>query len=183
MTVDENPGGSVKERIRAAVESFPGIHLRGIVRYAETSTALARYHLDALVRENVVREVRVGGFTRYFPKEQYGELTPKQRQILQLLRQERPLEIVLAILEHGPMQHRDILEFVGGSKGTLSYQLDKLIAADVLRKVPKGPEKGFHLVDPEGLRKLLSRYEPVPEIYKQVNDLWEDLFRGHREDR
>lgn len=177
---DPAEAGSVRTQIQDTVAAFPGIHLRGIVKQLDTSTALARYHLDHLVADGLVREIPVGGFTRYFPAATYGELTPKERRALQVLRQERPLEIVLTLLELGPQQHRDLLELVGGSKGTLSYHLDKLVAAGLVRKVPRGPERGFHLVDPKAVRRLLARYEPLPEIYEQVHDLWEELFSGHR---
>lgn len=170
----------MKQQIMECVHSFPGIHLRGIVKHLDTSTALAHYHLDHLVQEKRVREVRVGGFTRYFPQKEYRDLSAKDRQVVQFLRQERPLQIVLSILEYGSMQHRDLLEIVGGSKGTLTYHLDNLVEAGIVRKVPKGPDKGFHVVDPAGVRRLLARYEPLPDVYDQVHELWDDLFRGHK---
>lgn len=171
---------TVRDRILAAIRQFPGIHLRGLVKHLDTSTALARYHLDALQTEGVVRAYEVGGFTRYFPVEAFGELTERERRWLHLLRQERPLEIVLAFLEFGPMQHRDLLEIVGGSKGTLTYQLDKLVEAGVVAKVARGPDRGFHLQEPDKMRELLKRYEPVPDVLDAVHELWEDLFSGHR---
>lgn len=174
---------SVRDRIMETIRLFPGIHLRGIVKHLETSTALARYHLESLINDGTVRDYEVGGFTRYFPKEDYESLSESDRRVLHVLRQERPLEIVLALLELGPMQHRDLLEVVGGSKGTLTYQLDKLADADVIDKVSKGPERGFHLHDPDRVRRLLARYEPVPEIVQHVHDTWEDLFSGHRRGR
>lgn len=180
MPSEEADEETMRDRIQNVVRSFPGIHLRGIVKELDTSTALARYHLDHLVAGHKIREVHVGGFTRYFPVETYGELTPKERRMLELLRQEKPLEIVLTLLEFGSMQHRDLVEMVSTTKGTLSYHLDKLVDLGLVRKVPRGPDKGFHLVDPQGVRTLLARYEPLPEIYERVHDLWDDLFSGHR---
>lgn len=172
--------GSFRESILATIRQFPGIHLRGLVKHFDTSTALARYHVEALIEAGEVRAYEIGGFRRYFPQESFGDLSPTDRKILHLLRQERPLAIVLALLELGPMQHRDHLEVVGGAKGTLTYQIDKLVEAGVVAKIPRGPERGFHLVDEEHVRDLLRRYEPVPHVLDQVHDLWEDLFVGHR---
>jgi predicted transcriptional regulator len=169
---------TMRERIRETVRQFPGIHLRGITKHVETSTTLARYHLDHLIADGSVRETRVGGFTRYFPRGADWKLSSEDRAMLNVLRQERPLEIVLALLEFGGLQHRDLVETVGGSKATLSYHLEKLVKAGIVEKVPRGERKGFHLVDPPRVRRLLSRYEPVPEIDQQVHDLWDDLFRG-----
>lgn len=174
---------SVHDQIMQTIRDYPGIHLRGLVKQLDTSTSLARYHLEALVGDGLVRDYEVGGFTRYFPREEYDALDERSLHMLHVLRQQRPLEIVLAILDVGPMQHRDLLEIVGGSKGTLTYQLDKLIEANIITKVAKGPERGFHLSDRDKVRKLLARYEPVPSVVEHVHDTWEDLFSGHRRRR
>ncbi len=171
---------TMRDRVLEAIKQFPGIHLRGLVRQLDTTTSLARYHIQSLVAESAVRATQVGGFTRYFPASQYQELTSKERKELHLLRQERPLEIVLALLEFGGMQHRDLLEVVGGSKGTLTYQLGKLTKAGLVRRVATGADRGFHLVDPSHVRSLLARYEPVPEVLGRVHDTWDDLFGGHQ---
>ncbi|MDX1611844.1 MAG: ArsR family transcriptional regulator, partial [Candidatus Thermoplasmatota archaeon] len=133
---------SMREQVLGAIEHFPGIHFRGIARELETSTALVRYHLQALEEEGAVRREEVGGYTRYFPAQDYEALTEEEREMLNVLRQERPLEIVLALLELGAMQHKDILEIVGGSKGTLTYHLNKLIDAGVVYKVARGDDRG-----------------------------------------
>ncbi len=171
---------SMRDRVLAAIQSFPGIHLRGLVRQLDTTSSLVRYHIQSLMAESAVRSTDVGGFTRYFPEAEFKELTPKERKELHLLRQERPLEIILAMLEFGGMQHRDLLEIVGGSKGTLTYQLGKLTKAGLVRRVATGPDRGFHLVDADQVRDLLARYEPVPEVLRRVHDTWDDLFGGHQ---
>lgn len=171
---------SMRERVLEQIQRFPGIHMRGIMKELETSTALVRYHIQNLEEANLIRSVEVGGFVRYFPRQAYKELSREEREMLGVLRQEKPLEIVLALLEFGPMQHRDLHEIVGGSKGTLTYHLDKLVDCKIVRKVPKGPERGFHLVDADKVRDLLARHQPVPTLYDQVHDTWEDLFSGHR---
>ncbi len=171
---------TMKERVLQVIHSFPGIHLRGLVRQLDTTTSLARYHIQSLVAEGAIRATDVGGFTRYFPAAEFQELTARERKELHLLRQERPLEIVLALLEFGAMQHRDLLEIVGGSKGTLTYQLGKLTKAGLVRRVATGVDRGFHLVDADRMRGLLARYEPIPEVLGRVHDTWDDLFGGHK---
>lgn len=167
--------------ILETVRSFPGIHFRGIVRELDTSTALVRYHITDLIDQGEVRQAEIGGFVRYFPAETYKELTDEEREILNVLRQERPLEIVLALLEFDSMQHKDLHEIVGGSKGTLTYHLNKLVDAGVVNRVRRGEDRGFHLVDADHVRKLLTQYEPEPDLLDHVHDLWDDLFGGHVE--
>lgn len=171
---------SMHDLVLQTIREFPGIHFRGIVTELETSTSLVRYHLQDLLEQNDVRAVEVGGYTRYFPAETYREIAPEERGMLNVLRQERPLEIALALLEFGPMQHKDLLEVVGGSKGTLTYHINKLVDVGIVRRVRRGDDRGFHLRDEDELRDLLARYEPNPTVLSEVHDLWEDLFGGHR---
>ena len=178
MAGDE--GASTRDQVLGVVERFPGIHFRALVRELETSTALARYHLEALEGDGQVRCVHLGGFARYFPAATFGELTADERAKLAVLRQERPLEIVLALLELGAMQHRDLLDVVGGSKGNLTYHLQKLTASGVVVRVARGEEKGFHLADEAEVKRLLARFEPAGDIVDHVHDTWDDLFGGHR---
>ena len=174
------PDESTRAQVLELVRRFPGIHMRGIVREMEISTALATYHLKALTAEGRLRAVRAAGYVRYFPREGFRELSAQDRQALGLLRQTRPLEIVLALLEHGPLTHGELVEIVGGAKPTLTYHLHKLIDGGIVAKVPRGEERGFHLVDPERLRGLLAQYEPTSTLLDEVHDTWEDLFGGHR---
>lgn len=78
-----------RDRILATIRQFPGIHLRGLVKELDTSTALARYHVEALIAEGKLRDYEVGGFRRYFPVETYAELTEEDRRMLHVLRQEQ----------------------------------------------------------------------------------------------
>jgi predicted transcriptional regulator len=171
---------STRDRILQAVRAYPGIHLRSLVRHLGTSLALIQYHLRALEEAGQVRSHSVEGFHRYFPVETYRDLTPRERAILNLLRRERPLEIVLALLEFGRLQHKELVDIVGGSKAALTYHLEKLADAGIVQKVAKGDERGFTLRDPDAVRRLLARFQPVGDLPARVHDTWDDLFAGHR---
>ncbi len=170
--------GQMPEKILDVVQRFPGIHFRALVRELDTSTSLARYHLDALLEDDELRSYRVGGYVRYFPVETFEELSQEEKKKLNVLRQDKPLQIVLSLFEVGPMQHKDLHRVMDCSKGTLTYHLDKLVDAGLVRR--RGPGEGFVLEDPEEVRRLLARFEPASDMLDQVHDLWEDLFGGHR---
>jgi len=173
--------GDMREHIREAIQAYPGIHFRALVRELDTSTALARYHLEKLLDDDEIRSMELSGYVRYFPADVYEDLDEEAKAKLDVLRQEKRLEIALALLEFGPMQHKDLHEVVDGSKGTLSYHLDKLREAGIVDRVPRGEDRGFHLEDEEEVRRLLSRYQPESDVLDEVHDLWEDLFGGHRD--
>lgn len=171
----------MREQILDTLKAFPGLHFRGIARELDTSTSLARYHLDQLTEENKIRSEEVGGYVRYFPTEEFDELTGEEREKLNLIRQEKPLEIVLALLQFGSMRHKELHEIVPGSKGTLSYHLNKLVDADIVRRVRRGEDRGFHLVDEDQVRRLVARYRPESDMLDEVHDMWEDLFGGYQD--
>lgn len=100
--------------------------------------------------------------------------------MLHVLRQNRPVEITLTLIEHGPLSHGDLLALVGGSKATLSYQLRKLEEAGVIERLPDGAEREFHVGDMDTVRRVLTEYEPVPEMDHAVHSLWDKVFSGGR---
>lgn len=173
----------MRERIREAVASYPGIHARALARHLHTSLALVQYHLGSLEAAHEVRSVRTGGFRRYFPPSSFEELTPRERAILNLLRREKPLEIVLVLLEEGRLTHGQLAEALGWPKSVLSFHLDKLVAAGVVHREASGEEKGLELRDAEAVRRILRRFEPIEESAARIHDTWEDLFSGHRRRR
>jgi predicted transcriptional regulator len=167
---------AMRDRILEAIETYPGIHFRALVREVDTSTALAHYHLEDLVNDDEVRSVDVGGYTRYFPEGELADLTEEERSMLNAMRQKRRLELVLALIEGGPAPHKGLHQIVGGSKGTLSYHLGRLEEAGIVTKDEDGH---FQLVDRDQVRRLLVRYEPESDLLDDVHDLWEDLFGPH----
>lgn len=177
---DEPP---VRHRVLETVREYPGIHVRGIERHLRIPLALAQYHLKELEDARTIRSLQVGGFRRYFPAETFENLTPRERAVLNVLRRERPLEIVLTLLEAGRLRHQDILDAVGGTKPALTYHLEKLVDAGIVDRVARGDDRGFALKDPDGIRRLLRRYEPVDDVAARVHDTWDDLFSGHRRSR
>lgn len=166
----------MRDRILDAVATYPGIHFRALVREVDTSTALARYHLEDLMEAGEIRSVDVGGYTRYFPEGELESLGEDEQSMLNAMRQKRRLELVLALLQGGPAPHKALHEIVGGSKGTLTYHLGKLREAGIVEKDEEG---NFQLVDRGVVRRLLVRYEPESDLLDEVHDLWEDLFGGH----
>ncbi len=180
---EEGEGGDpgTRERIRRTVHRFPGIHFRGIVRELDLSTSLARYHLEILQDEGEVRSHDVGGYTRYLPPRDDADLTPEEEGILQVLRQQRPLEITLALLEFGSLQHKDLVELTDLSKSTVTYHLKKLRDAGIVHRVARGEDRGFHLEDTEHVRELLAQYDPESAVLDEVAGFWDDVFGGHRE--
>ena len=77
----------------------PGLHLREIARKTNISLSVLRYHINYLKKNELVIVKNDQGYTRYYVKQKVGI---RDKEILNLLRQDIPLRIVLLLLTAGP---------------------------------------------------------------------------------
>lgn len=172
------PEPDLVTRIVRYVEDFPGTHLRELARQLGVSEALAGYHLDHLVHGRLLRSETQGGYRRLYPASTRGPTTRREKSHLALLRQRVPLRIVLILLERGSASHTDLGQALGLSKGAVTYQLHKLMEADLVRASSKGV--GFELADRAGVERLLRRWKPTPDPVERFAELWENFYAHGR---
>jgi len=77
----------------------PGLHLREIKRRTNVPLGSIQYHLSYLERYELIVSKTFGRFTRYYAKQIVGN---KDKEILNLIRQETPRRIILMLLTPGP---------------------------------------------------------------------------------
>ena len=88
-----------RRRIYDFIEKNPGLHLREISRKIDISFGGLRHHLDFLEKQGLIITKSNRRYIRYFAAKQVGE---KDKEILNLLRQETPLRIIMLLLIPGP---------------------------------------------------------------------------------
>lgn len=166
-----------RKRIYDLIWQYPGIHMREIHRLTGSDLSLAEYHLNQLQKQGAITSFEQGGYRRFFPlASPERPLTHDDRRILGLLRQEAPFAIVMLLLDRGTVQHKDLAVDVGLSKSALTYQLRKLETAGVVRKTPRGEQRGFSLQDPGRIRQLLQYYRPTPDLVDEYGRLWDLVY-------
>lgn len=161
----------VAKRLLRLVRSYPGLHLRELAREARISEQRALYHLDRLQDRSVVASRSDDGYRRFYVAEGEGP-TRDDRRILALLRQALPLQIIVSLLERGEATHKELTEDLGRAKSTVSFHLQKVRDAGLLRE--RG--KAIRLRDPEHVEALLLRWQPPESLTDRFAGQWEAFY-------
>ncbi len=159
-----------RRKIYDLVNDQPGIHLSKIADRLEMNVSLAEYHLRFMVKHDLIRTVKKGGYKRYFPEKE----RVKDKEKLIELRKEIPLRIVLFLLENERATHKEIAEELDLAPSTLSYHLKNLTEEDILESKSYGKEKGYAVKDRKEIVQLLVKYKPH-EVLDGFADIWKDL--------
>ena len=88
-----------RKRIYSFISEYPGLHLREISRRLNIPFSGLKYHLDFLEKQGVVNKKANRRYTRYYVTQ---KLSQKDKEIINLLRQEVPCRIILLLLTPGP---------------------------------------------------------------------------------
>lgn len=172
-----SPGNPVldlemRRRLHAAVQEFPGIHVREVARQLDTSIALVEYHLNVLVHNGLVVAEKGDRYVRIYPA---GKETPSpaDRETVAVLRERLPLQIVLHLLDHGASRHKDVAAALGMSKSKLSFHLRKLEAGGL---VGRDAEGRFSVLDRRRVERLLLSYPPTRDLRTAFAAVWLSLY-------
>ncbi|MFC7229472.1 winged helix-turn-helix transcriptional regulator [Salinirubellus salinus] len=143
-----------RDLIAARVRADPGVHFNELVRALDLAPGQVQYHLRRL--EWVVA-ADLYGQTHYYPPGYDAD----ERRALALLRRETAADVVAVLLEAGALPATDVAERVGIARSTLSWHLDRLTEAELVRDDRDARNRVvLSLVDPEGTARLLRRAEP-----------------------
>lgn len=142
-------------RVASCVRTDPGIHFNELVRTLDLAPGQVQYHTQRLVRQKILIEEPLYGKTHYYPP----EYDPWERQTIALLRRETAADIVACLMEDGPMRPVAVVERIGIARSTLSWHVDRLIAADIVEKRRDEPLL-LALSHPERTARLLREADP-----------------------
>jgi predicted transcriptional regulator len=146
-----------RKRIYAFVEENSGSHLREISRRCDLPLGTALYHLDRLETQGLLAVRRDGRYKRYFPAHGLGR---REKDHLCAFRHAVPRRIATALLAVTRATQRELCSLVGVSRSTLSFHVNSMIAAGILRREPWRPENRYQLDDPDLVRDILSKHGP-----------------------
>lgn len=90
-----------RRRIYNIILKYPGLHLRELSRRADISLGGLRHHLNYLKKQEYIVTKSNQRYTRYYVSKKVGK---KDKELLNLLRQDVPRKIVLLLLTPGPAE-------------------------------------------------------------------------------
>jgi predicted transcriptional regulator len=134
-----------RQDILSCVGEVPGIHLRSIERRTDLPLGQVLYHLDRLERMGLVSSLRDRGFRRYYVTQTIGR---GEKRMLAALRHATPRRILLALLRGPRRTHKELLDDVGVAGSTLSFHLQRLVEAGILRRLVDGGATRYEVAEP-----------------------------------
>lgn len=146
------PEQRVRRVLCQVVEEQPGIHFRELEREAHVSSnGQLRHHLDRLLHDGKLLEVKDGRYRRYFLAGQHDRhlrpgLTHFARRV--------PRRIARVLLK-GPHNRTELRRTVGCADSTLGYHLRRMAELGYLQKERSRNACSYSLVDPEFVRSVL----------------------------
>jgi predicted transcriptional regulator len=137
------------------VKANPGLHLRELQRRLVLPLTSLEYHLNYMVRKNVMYKERDGRFTRFYAR----LLDEKDMEVISVLRQRRLREIVLIILGKDGAKFQELQGILGLPSSTLFYYLKHLMDHEVITRDQVGSETVYNVND-DRVAKALIAYKP-----------------------
>jgi len=164
-----------RQRIFNLIEQNPGLHFREIQRRTNLAVGSLQYHLDYLVKKNLIKIEKRGKFTRYYTSG--GPQLGESQATMSLLRQESLRKIVIFLLTNRRVNNTKIADALGLSPSTVSWHLEKLTTAGIIEKKRKGRKIFYKLVNPDEAANLLRIYKRsfFDELVNNFVDIWEQI--------
>lgn len=161
-----------RQKIYELILRNPGLHQAKIAQMLSMRKSLAEYHLQYLEKNNAIVSIKKEGYRRYFIKDE--DVDNKDKQILSVVRQEIPFKIVVLLLKHRTLKHKDLLNNFDIAPSTLTYHLTKLVKKGVIEVNKYGDEKGYTIKNRAKLIKFIIRYD-IDSVIEGFADLWDNI--------
>lgn len=143
------------------IQTNPGCYLRQIRSGIELFMGSVQYHSHHLEKVGKITSIRKGLYKLHF---QSGVFQDHEKNIIQVLNQETPREILLFIIEQKNPTQTDIVYRLGISAPSVSWQIKRLIDFKIVHEVREGKYKRYklnaNLVDSEYIVKVLKTHHP-----------------------
>jgi predicted transcriptional regulator len=162
----------IRKKIYNFIAENPGLNLSKIAELLNMGISLAEYHLLYLEKNESIISIKEEGYKRYYVKS--TKLGIPERKILALMRQELPLKIVLLLLKHTNLKHKELLEHFDIAPSTLSYHLHKLLQDNVIDVHTYGKEKGYSIRNKRMVLEFLMKYK-LSSMVESLKDTWDDF--------
>ncbi|MDG6225126.1 MAG: hypothetical protein QCI82_06395 [Candidatus Thermoplasmatota archaeon] len=155
----------VRKRIFEHIRANPGLHFRGISRDLEVAVGQLDFHINAMIKAEMITSEHVDGHVRYYVRDSFSR---DEKKALSILRREIPRGIVLYLIEHPGSNPSRILESFSFTSATLSYHLRRLEGMGILRAETVGRERFYHVAEPDLMGTLLVMYKT--SIFDRIID-------------
>lgn len=169
-----------RRKIHRFLQENPGVHLRGLQRSLKIPLSSLEYHINYLLRKNILFKEKDGRSKRYY----VNPLNARDRRILSTLRQKRMRDIVLLVLSKKKATHKHLLKNLHLPPSTLSFYLKHLINRQILKRHKIGRQNIYTVQDENRVTRVLlaNKTSLTDKFVDRVLGTWmETRFRILRE--
>jgi predicted transcriptional regulator len=161
------------------IHLIPGIRYRELQRLTAHSNGVLSYHLRELEIGNYIKVERRRAVTRYYPPHIATEVS----RIVGCIRNPVSRQIISLLLENNGCNCTDLTIAIGRAPSTISWHLQKLVRAGVL-KISNESISGYRhsskyycVQDRLLVAEVLSKYveSPLDKLVSDYSDLMEEF--------
>jgi len=163
---------SLRKKIYFLVEKHSGCHFRELERKSGLASGTLKYHLDFLVKHELLKREKHENNLRYF----FMQLKSENLILLSLLRQKSLRDLILFILQNKKCSHKELVSLSRLSPSTVSWHLKKMIKNNIIASAEDGRNVFYSLsVNEEEIIKLLVSYKEsfLDSLVNQTIEMWE----------
>jgi predicted transcriptional regulator len=162
-----------RKRIYNQIKKSPGINFRELQRRLDLVVGNLQYHLHYLEKRNMITASKDGDYVRYFAKDR--SLNENERKTLSFLRRSSCRHILIQLLNNPNLNNKELSQAVDLSPSTISWNLNKLVEAEIIKRIKTGRISTFTIVDPSALCELLICYKEsfLDTLVDGFIDMWE----------
>lgn len=121
-----------RKKIYDCINKHPGLHLSKISRLTKIPRTTVIYHLRFLKKQQLISEKFEGRYKRFYV---YEKISAKDREILNILRQDVPCKIILHLYSTLVCSQIELSKGLHKSPTTIEFHLKKLLDMGIIAPV------------------------------------------------
>ena len=124
--------------------SNPGIHHNELLRNCDLQKGQLQWHLDVLLKYNIIKKEKYGQYTIYFP---ITTSFDANEYLDNLIAKSKTTTEILSIVKENPgINSSEISRILNLSRNTIKYHIDKLSEKKLVKLIKKGREIEIHAI-------------------------------------
>ncbi|MEA3558082.1 MAG: transcriptional regulator [Candidatus Thermoplasmatota archaeon] len=163
-----------RKNIFDLIQSSPGVHFREISRRLEIPMGVVEYHINFMLKREMIVARREGRYKRYYVE---GKVGSRDKRVLAFLRKDVPRSILMYLMLNPGSRHKELKSELGIGGSTLSFHLKKMIKKEVIREDGSGGPKRFYVMDTESVSRSLILYKKsfMDDLVDSFTETWMDM--------
>ncbi len=161
-----------RSRIYEYIKNHPGTHLRKLSKNLGVAMGDTQHHLGVLDKLGLIKSRRKGMYKVYYT---VSISRKRDEDILAVLQQETPRDIILYLVENPGSTQGDISNYIRLTAPTINWHMSNLINAHLVTSYKDGRfVKYFIEGDVNDIVGLLKSYYPT--VWSKLSDRLAELF-------